>query len=95
MIYCILRALLKLYTQISSHFLSYLEFSQIHSFFFPPTILSKAEFMDFVHFLGFLDVIPIRHCDQHAGTLENVDLAATNAAQKGERISKPSLLKVS
>lgn len=48
--FCILRVLLKLYTQISSHFHSYLKFPQIDSLF-PPTILSKAELMDFVYFL--------------------------------------------
>lgn len=36
--------------------------------------------MDFVHFLEFLDVLLITHCDQNEGTLEIVDLAATNAA---------------
>lgn len=84
MIYCILRVLLKLYTQMSSHLHSYLGFPQIHSFFLP-TILSKAELMNFVHFLGFY----IRHCDHSARTLEIVDLAATNAAQKKESPNFP------
>lgn len=70
---------LTLYIQVSSHFHSYLEFPQLHSIF-PPQLCPRQNLLILYIFWGFLYVIPIRHCDQTAETLEIIDLDATYIA---------------
>lgn len=87
MIYCILRVILNLYTQVSSHFHSYLEFPQLHSVF-PPQFWPTQNLWVLYIFWDFWTVMP-SDTDQSAGTLAIIDLAAAYVAintKEGENL---------
>lgn len=87
MIYCILRVILNLYTQVSSHFHSYLEFPQLHSIF-PPPFWPRQNLQVLYIFWDFWTVTP-SDTDQSAGTLEIIDPATAYVAinpKEGENL---------